>query len=102
MKTPINNFCGYHPILVGGTVHPDPKIGPTVNITQSHGALAFQHAMTTEQAREMAKALNECADELERKPKFSKVSCSQCGGEFGPGDHGFSHCENHTDRVRAA
>ena len=27
--------------------------------------------------------------------KFEQVSCSQCGGEFGPGDHGFSHCENH-------
>ncbi|MBO4228037.1 hypothetical protein [Bradyrhizobium neotropicale] len=29
-------------------------------------------------------------------PKFDDVSCSQCGGSFGPGDHGFSHCENHT------
>jgi len=28
-------------------------------------------------------------------PKFDKTFCSQCGGEFGPGDHGFSHCENH-------
>lgn len=27
--------------------------------------------------------------------KFEQVSCSQCGGEFGPGDNGFSHCENH-------
>ena len=29
------------------------------------------------------------------KPKFNKVSCSQCGGEFGPRDSGFSHCEDH-------
>ena len=28
-------------------------------------------------------------------PKFEKTSCSQCGGEFGPGDHGFSHCFSH-------
>lgn len=28
-------------------------------------------------------------------PKFENVSCSQCGQEFGPGDHGFSHCQNH-------
>lgn len=28
-------------------------------------------------------------------PRFPNVTCSQCGGEFGPGDHGFSHCENH-------
>lgn len=27
--------------------------------------------------------------------KFENVSCSQCGKEFGPGDHGFSHCEDH-------
>ena len=28
-------------------------------------------------------------------PKFQKVWCSQCGKEFGPGNSGFSHCENH-------
>ncbi len=27
--------------------------------------------------------------------KFSDVFCSQCGKAFGPGDNGFSHCENH-------
>jgi len=27
--------------------------------------------------------------------KFENVSCSQCGGEFGPGDAGFSHCSDH-------
>ena len=27
--------------------------------------------------------------------KFGNVTCSNCGGEFGPGNHGFSHCENH-------
>lgn len=28
-------------------------------------------------------------------PKFAKTYCSQCGGEFGPGDHGYSHCTDH-------
>jgi hypothetical protein len=28
-------------------------------------------------------------------PKYSNVYCSQCGGDFGPGDHGFSHCDSH-------
>lgn len=28
-------------------------------------------------------------------PKFSNVSCSQCGEDFGPGDHGFSRCQDH-------
>lgn len=27
--------------------------------------------------------------------KFPETSCSQCGRDFGPGNHGFSHCEDH-------
>lgn len=27
--------------------------------------------------------------------KYGETFCSQCGGEFGPGNEGFSHCENH-------
>ena len=34
-------------------------------------------------------------------PKFSCTFCSQCGEEFGPGDHGYSHCRDH-DPVRKA
>lgn len=34
-------------------------------------------------------------DPIERAPRFAKVYCSQCGGEFGPRDSGFSHCEDH-------
>ena len=30
-------------------------------------------------------------------PVFAQVFCSQCGQEFGPGYHGFSHCEDHTE-----
>lgn len=28
-------------------------------------------------------------------PRFSETFCSSCGRGFGPGDHGYSHCENH-------
>jgi hypothetical protein len=28
-------------------------------------------------------------------PKFEKTYCINCGAEFGPGDHGFSHCFSH-------
>lgn len=31
--------------------------------------------------------------------RFPSVSCSQCGCEFGPGDHGFSHCDSHKGMV---
>jgi hypothetical protein len=29
--------------------------------------------------------------------RFQKTYCSQCGGEFGPGDNGYSHCEDHAE-----
>jgi hypothetical protein len=32
------------------------------------------------------------------KPRFGRVSCSQCGGEFGPSDEGYSHCDQHGGR----
>ncbi len=33
------------------------------------------------------------------RPRFANVSCSQCGRDFGPGEHGFSHCDNHSGRT---
>lgn len=38
----------------------------------------------------ISKALGESSP-----PRFANVSCSACGAEFGPGDHGFSHCSHH-------
>lgn len=32
---------------------------------------------------------------MSAQPRFQNTFCSQCGQEFGPGEHGFSHCENH-------
>lgn len=29
--------------------------------------------------------------------RFSKTYCSECGGEFGPGEQGYSHCEDHAE-----
>ena len=34
-------------------------------------------------------------------PRYPKTFCSQCGGEFGPGDAGYSHCEDHSTRRRS-
>ena len=36
---------------------------------------------------------------LVAKKQYERTYCSSCGGEFGPGDHGFSHCENHAGLV---
>lgn len=27
--------------------------------------------------------------------RYENVSCSSCGRDFGPGEHGFSHCDSH-------
>jgi hypothetical protein len=29
--------------------------------------------------------------------KFEETFCSQCGQAFGPGDSGYSHCDQHKD-----
>lgn len=61
--------------------HPD---GPS--ITRDHMA-EIQAAI--------AKVMSEGRNREPESPRFPNVSCSQCGQTFGPGDHGFSHCENH-------
>jgi hypothetical protein len=32
---------------------------------------------------------------LPKLPRFADTGCSQCGGSFGPGDYGYSHCKDH-------
>jgi hypothetical protein len=32
---------------------------------------------------------------VSKSPKFAEIFCSQCGGKFGPGDSGYSHCDQH-------
>ena len=44
-------------------------------------------SLMDERIRELEKPLN--------KYKFNDTYCSQCGKSFGPGDHGYSHCDNH-------
>lgn len=39
--------------------------------------------------------LADCRKEAS-KHRFLNVSCSQCGRDFGPGNFGFSHCDDHT------
>jgi hypothetical protein len=31
--------------------------------------------------------------------RFDKTYCSQCGGWFGSGDSGFSHCDQHAGMI---
>ncbi len=34
---------------------------------------------------------------LIRPHRFAETSCSQCGGDLGPGNYGMSHCEDHME-----
>jgi hypothetical protein len=36
-----------------------------------------------------------CRTRLPKMAKFERTSCSQCGQDFGPGDCGYSHCQDH-------
>lgn len=32
--------------------------------------------------------------------RFERTYCAQCGAEFGPGEHGYSHCSDHVRDAR--
>ena len=38
------------------------------------------------------------SERVRKQSKFDNVSCSQCGRDFGPGDHGYSHCSDHRSK----
>lgn len=48
--------------------------------------------------KKMDEAYLETNRMMDGKPRFDITHCSQCGGEFGPGDSGYSHCVDHTER----
>lgn len=68
-------------------------------------ALAEQRAETVEECAKMVErstrlslmgiAAGMRALIKEASPRFAETFCSQCGQAFGPGDHGFSHCDSH-------
>jgi hypothetical protein len=60
--------------------------------TWSHGNLSSYSQLDSEPEREQ---LVDLLQIMSGGPKFSQTSCSHCGAVFGPGDHGFSHCEDH-------
>ena len=66
MSHMIKNFSGIHDVEVAThTSDIIKKYGAIVSVIQREGSMNFQHDMTAAQAREMAKALIESADEAE-------------------------------------
>lgn len=39
---------------------------------------------------------------MNARPKFDVTWCSSCGRQFGPGNHGYSHCDQHTTPEQAS
>lgn len=62
----IKNWCDHTTITVMRASETSiANYGPLVDISQHSGGMRFQHTMTPEQAREMAKALMSAATEAE-------------------------------------
>lgn len=40
-------------------------------------------------------AISKIVAGIKPPPRFPETFCSHCGGAFGPGNSGFSHCEDH-------
>lgn len=59
----IDNFCGHSPLQIRTIKLPEAQ--PVIALTQFSGAMNFQHAMTIDQAKEMAKQILEIAYKLE-------------------------------------
>jgi hypothetical protein len=85
MKTPRNysNLPTFHPTMMEITfIRSQARLGTPAQLAARRAAwLKAQHLP-------------------QRKPafRFAVVSCSQCGKDFGPGDHGFSRCVDHKGR----
>lgn len=86
---------------------------PSVALVINTDDDSFALSITSAEARAMAAALEaaatwaenvletglgESAVDAPTKPRFDKTYCSQCGGTFGPGNSGFSHCKDHQPR----
>jgi len=61
----IPNFTNAHFVEIATTVHNSPTIGKIVSINQVVGSMHFQHSMTPQQARDMATALTNAANQLD-------------------------------------
>jgi hypothetical protein len=59
------------------------------------GRVQDEYETRDEEDDECAKAIRALATPKNNSPRFSNIFCSQCGRDFGPGEHGYSHCENH-------
>lgn len=63
--TIIKNFTKMQELQISSTISQDERIGALVNVLIYSGPLSMQFSMTPNQARYMAKALIEHADNLE-------------------------------------
>lgn len=63
-------------------------------------AIAEDHSVLTQPQEITSRILAKYPESESTSPRFPYTECSQCGGRFGPGDHGYSHCESHKGKPR--
>lgn len=77
-----------------------PYYEPTAAEVATHCArtgmspVAALEALREERLFAGAAITSESATQV-KAARFENVSCSQCGRDFGPGEHGFSNCHDH-------
>lgn len=74
-------------------MHMKKQISETT-ITQIYEALLERFGEKVQMDAPHVGIADERCDEAEGH-KFEHTYCSQCGGDFGPGNAGYSHCDQH-------
>jgi hypothetical protein len=62
---------------------------------RGHAYVVREHLLPTEAEMAAGFTAGRGFDVTDQPFRFRAVQCSQCGGEFGPGNHGYSHCDDH-------
>ncbi len=85
----------------GDAIEAEPLYAAPPKESVAPSVVAHEQKLSSDEKGESDRATKAATDPAGDAPqgettfKFENVSCSECGQEFGPGDHGFSHCENH-------
>ena len=83
------------------TAGPAPWTNTRVPAQVWHTARAVYGTSTLEDEQRVYRTVQATLHAL-ATPKFERTHCSQCGGEFGPGNAGFSHCADHAQPAAQA
>ena len=99
-----NDLLRFSRALLAEAVHPSPAPKPdgyAYEYPGPYGGILFTHGEERNGSKPLRAipywlgAAPKDGVRVDDAPRFQKTYCSQCGGEFGPGNEGFSHCIDH-------